>query len=272
MTDIVASPDSPFDALMGPDGRWSARDLMKSVGYTKWQNFESAIKRAIITARNTDTYSDSEFLQVTKLTGAGKLGQVERTDYLLSRHAAYLVFMNGDPRKPEIAAAQTYFAVKTREAEVHQPAVPQTYAQALRAAADAEEAREAAEERARLVELEKAKVSKALEVAKPQAQQWRQFMNSEGLFGMTQLAGVIGISAQTLTAFLVHHKIFQVQASHHNKRRMPLIQYQRNGCFVVKMESSQHVSFPTAYATAKGADAILEYWNKYGAAFLKTLA
>lgn len=115
---------SPFDALRREDEHgefWSARDLMGPLGYTKWQFFADAIERAKMSAANSGTDVMSNFIQVTGVSNLGATGQfapVPLTDYRLSRYAAYLVAMNGDPRKSEIAAAQQYFAIKTREAEV----------------------------------------------------------------------------------------------------------------------------------------------------------
>ncbi len=99
---------------------WSARDLAPLLGYEKWQRFEDALRRAKTACEQTGNIVQDHF------TGAGKMVQVgsgaERTikDYHLSRFACYLVAQNGDPRKPEIAAAQVYFAVSTRAHEMHQ--------------------------------------------------------------------------------------------------------------------------------------------------------
>lgn len=115
---LVGEPASvsPFDSIkqVREDGSefWSARDLMRTCDYDNWQNFESAVARAIVSAKAQGLASDDLFTGVSKKT-AGRPQQ----DYELARFAAYLVVMNGDPRKPEIAAAQGYFAVKTREAE-----------------------------------------------------------------------------------------------------------------------------------------------------------
>lgn len=112
---------SPFDALRREDGQgehWLARDLMRPLGYARWDGFEDAIDRAKASASATGVDVLAAFSQVIQLRNAGNLGDQERCDYRLSRYAAYLVAMNGDPRKPEIAAAQQYFAIKTREAEV----------------------------------------------------------------------------------------------------------------------------------------------------------
>ena len=140
---------SPFDSIkrVGEDGAeyWLARDLMPLLGYDRWENFSQTIERARIAAEVQGHKADDLFRGVTK-RGAGRPQQ----DYELVRFAAYLIAMNGDPRKSEVAAAQAYFAIKTREAETQSPALalPQDYASALRELANTVEAKELAEKRA----------------------------------------------------------------------------------------------------------------------------
>lgn len=116
---------APFDRAKRyrPDGTeyWSARELMPLLGYSRWQTFGAAVDRAMSTAQNQGLAVAVEFVQVSQVTRAGNLGAQERLDYELSRYAAYLVAMNGDPRMPAVAAAQSYFAIRTREAEVAAP-------------------------------------------------------------------------------------------------------------------------------------------------------
>lgn len=121
-----------------------------------WRRFADAVGRAKIAARNSGHEVTRLFASAVK-----KSEGRDAEDYHLSRYACYLVALNGDPRKPEIAAAQTYFVIKTREAEVVQHQIPQTYAAALRAAADQTERAELAE--AKVAELEpKAEVADRL--------------------------------------------------------------------------------------------------------------
>lgn len=93
---------------------WSARDLMPLLGYgKKWQNFEKVIRKATISAQKAELHLEGHFTGVSKMSLIGQGGQRPTQDYFLSRHACYLIAQNGDPRKPEIAAAQQYFAVST---------------------------------------------------------------------------------------------------------------------------------------------------------------
>ncbi|MFJ1461778.1 BRO family protein [Nocardia sp. N2S4-5] len=115
---------SPFDHIKRTraDGSeyWSARELMPLMGYSRWQHFDVPIKRAMKTAENQAHDLTSNFTGSRKDPGTSGPAQI---DYELSRFAAYLVAMNGDPNKPEVAAAQAYFAIQTRTAETR-PAVP----------------------------------------------------------------------------------------------------------------------------------------------------
>lgn len=100
---------------------WSARDLMRLLGYGKnWQNFETAIQKAMISCEEAEQEITNHFNASIKMVSIGSGAEREIKDYLLSRLACYLIAMNGNPRKTEVAAAQQYFAISTRANEMHQ--------------------------------------------------------------------------------------------------------------------------------------------------------
>jgi len=97
---------------------WIARDLMIPFGYARWENFEVAIKRAKESCKQSKQTVSDHFRDVTKTILMPKGASKEVFDVMLSRYACYLIAQNGDPRKEEIANAQTYFAIQTRRQEV----------------------------------------------------------------------------------------------------------------------------------------------------------
>ncbi len=99
---------------------WMARDLMEILGYARWENFKNAIERAEKACENSGQIVENHILQTKKMVGIGSRAKRAVKDYYLSRLACYLIAMNGDSRKSEIAAAQNYFAVATRAHEMHQ--------------------------------------------------------------------------------------------------------------------------------------------------------
>jgi len=97
---------------------WRARDLMPLLGYERWENFNNAVLRARESCETSGIEVSDHFRDVTKMVTLGSGSQRPVPDYMLTRYACYLIAQNGDPRKDEIAFAQSYFAIQTRKQEL----------------------------------------------------------------------------------------------------------------------------------------------------------
>ena len=121
-TDKIAALRQSFDSISHQTEEgiefWFARELQPEFGYNRWENFESAIKRAIVSCEASGINKEDHFREVTKMVPLGSGSQRNIVDYMLTRYACYLIAQNGDPRKQAIAFAQSYFAVQTRKQEL----------------------------------------------------------------------------------------------------------------------------------------------------------
>jgi DNA-damage-inducible protein D len=97
---------------------WMARELRPILGYDTWQKFTNVIDRAVEACRNIGVNPEYHFSDAARVITAGKGAQLQSRDLFVTRYACYLIAMNGDAaRKPEIAMAQSYFAIQTRRQE-----------------------------------------------------------------------------------------------------------------------------------------------------------
>jgi DNA-damage-inducible protein D len=122
--------DSVIKALeekksLAPNGEdyWMARDIQSILGYeASWENFEGVIERSKMACESAGFRVTYHFHDTMKVISGGKGAKLKRADCYLTRYACYLIAMNGDSRKGEIATAQAYFAAQTRRQELRDQA------------------------------------------------------------------------------------------------------------------------------------------------------
>lgn len=121
-TEIVQTLTDTFEAHAQQSENgiefWLARDLQHLLGYDEWRNFSAVIIKAKTACEVSGHAISDHFVDVNKMVDLGSGSQREVDDMMLTRYACYLIAQNGNPRKQEIAFAQTYFAIQTRKAEV----------------------------------------------------------------------------------------------------------------------------------------------------------
>lgn len=195
-TPSVPGGGSPFDAIRQEraDGSefWSARDLQPMLEYDQWRRFEETIERAMASARSQGFTVGDHFADAGKKVQLGSEAVRVVTDYHLTRFAAYLVAMNGDPRKPAVAAAQAYFAVKTREAEVTPALELSDDELMLRALTVASQRVQALTARAEAAEA-------TVAVTAPKAEAFDSFLSAAGDYSVNEAAKVLSRDHGILT-------------------------------------------------------------------------
>lgn len=97
---------------------WFARELMPLLGYERWENFDKTIVRAMESCKTSEIEVSDHFREITKMVSLGSGSKRSVKDYMVTRYACYLIAQNGDPKKEEIAFAQSYFALQTRKQEL----------------------------------------------------------------------------------------------------------------------------------------------------------
>ncbi len=104
---------------------WSARDLMNTLEYEKWDKFTNVIQKATTSVEVSGNKANDHFLQVEKMIKTGKGARRKVVDFFLSKYACFLVAQNADPAKKTVAEAQSYFSIQTHKHELFEKLSPE---------------------------------------------------------------------------------------------------------------------------------------------------
>lgn len=261
---VDGNANSPFDTIknINPETRaeyWSARDLMKVMAYGTWERFQNPLNRAMRSAE-VQGVADQFRRSAKSPEGGGR----ERVDYELTRFAAYLVAMNGDPNKPEVAAAQAYFAIKTHIAETRAtvPALPQDYASALRELASTVEAKEIAEKQEREQRQLAEQRARAIEAQAPAVAKAKAHTASNSAIGRQEFAREVqfwgkqqGLTINQESVFQLLRRKRMLISGQRKDRNHPTSQAVKNGWAEVEKGTAENgYQWSKPVIKAKGQD------------------
>lgn len=247
---------SPFDSIKRTteDGReyWSARDLMPILGYEKWERFHDSIERAMQTAINSGHSVENNFPGAGKVSGSRGPAQ---KDFHLSRFACYLVAMNGDPRKPEVASAQAYFAIQTRVAETQAPARELSFEEKMLEVMGTLQAKVSAQH-------------EQLAIVAPKAESFDAFLSATGDYDVRDAAQLlhrdhgIEIGRTRLFAWLREHKwIDKSGRPYQNRVDQGLILIKASTFKITRTNGEEQLAKPQVRITPKGLHKIRTSFN-----------
>jgi DNA-damage-inducible protein D len=232
--------------------RWSARDLQLLMGYDRWEFFDKVVQRAMETVNASGLDALDHFRGATKVIKGGRWGQQQVKDYRLTRFGAYHVALAGDGRKPEVAEAKTYFAVRTREAELATaaPAVP-----------DSPEAHLALARNYLAAATELVATKKELAIAAPKAGKWDRFCNSDGLIDMNVAARAVADLTGGLgrTKFMELLRSDDIHFLQKQNQRLPYQEHERAGRAHVRLVEAPNGKWvEQTFFTPRGLDWLVD--------------
>lgn len=244
---IEKDVSSPFDGIKHarPNGTeyWSARELMPLLGYDKWGNFERCIneaRKAASIAAAQDQFADS-----SKMVEVGSGAQRPVFDVEMTRYGAYMTAMSCDGRKPEVAAAKTYFAVQTHRAETQQPAVN-----------GAALTRMELIDIARNAEMERLALQAKTEADAPKAEAYEAFMDADGKYNIGEVGKMFGIGQVKMFRLMRNAGILQAKGHMHNTPYQKYMHHFEVVATERKLRNGETVTDRVTYVQPSGIDFI----------------